>query len=80
MIHARQDYARIQDPDGKIPADEPVFLLRAQDITAPATVRRWAAMQKDESIAALARNHADAMEDWQRDHACKYADLPKEPT
>ena len=31
MIHARDDYNRIQDPAGKIPADEPVFLLRAQD-------------------------------------------------
>lgn len=34
MIHARDDYNRIQDPAGKIPADEPVFLLRAQDALA----------------------------------------------
>lgn len=36
MIHARKDYNRIQDPlnakDKGIPKDEPVFLLRAQDI------------------------------------------------
>lgn len=31
MKHARDDYNRIQDPSGKIPADEPVFLMRAQD-------------------------------------------------
>ena len=32
MLHARKDYNfRIQDSDGKIPRDEPVFLLRAQD-------------------------------------------------
>ena len=31
MKHAREDYDRIQDPAGKIPADEPVFLFRAQD-------------------------------------------------
>ena len=31
MLHARPDYNRIQDPDGKIPEDEPVFLIRAQD-------------------------------------------------
>ena len=31
MKHARDDYNRIQDPAGLIPADEPVFLLRAQD-------------------------------------------------
>lgn len=39
MIHARKDYMRIQDPlvdrgNGSkgIPKEEPVFLLRAQDI------------------------------------------------
>lgn len=31
MIHARDDYNRMQDPAGKIPADEPVLLFRAQD-------------------------------------------------
>ena len=31
MKHARDDYNRIQDPAGLIPADEPVFLLRGQD-------------------------------------------------
>lgn len=31
MIHARDDYNRIQDPAGLIPADEPVMLFRAQD-------------------------------------------------
>lgn len=29
MKHAGEDYNRIQDPENKIPADEPVFLLRA---------------------------------------------------
>lgn len=31
MIHARKDYNRIQDPEGKIEKDEPVFLIRAKD-------------------------------------------------
>lgn len=31
MKHARDDYNRIQDPAGLIPADEPVLLFRAQD-------------------------------------------------
>ena len=31
MIHARLDYMRIQDPENKIPQDEPVFLIRGQD-------------------------------------------------
>ncbi len=42
MIHARPDYNRIQDPDNLIPDDEPVFLLRAKDRTAPAAVDAWA--------------------------------------
>lgn len=35
MIHAREDYNRIQDPKGLIPQDEPVFLLRGQDRFTP---------------------------------------------
>jgi len=31
MIHAREDYNRFQDPENKIPKDEPVMLFRAQD-------------------------------------------------
>lgn len=31
MIHAREDYNRIQDPSGLIPENEPVMLFRAQD-------------------------------------------------
>ena len=79
MIHARADYNRIQDPGlddpGLIPngctpfaSDEPVFLLRAQDITAPAVVREWADLNEklggDPNAIQLARNHADLMESW----------------
>jgi hypothetical protein len=39
MIHARDDYNRIQDPMNKIPLLEPVFLLRAQDLFAAACVK-----------------------------------------
>ena len=42
MKHARADYDHIQDPTGHIPADEPVFLLRAGDMNAPNAVRHWA--------------------------------------
>lgn len=31
MRHAREDYNRFQDPENKIPEDEPVMLFRAQD-------------------------------------------------
>ena len=42
MKHSREDYDRIQDPENKIPKDEPVFLLRGQDISSPFAVDAWA--------------------------------------
>ena len=41
MIHAREDYNRIQDPLGLIPEDEPVFLIRGKDVLAPAALLSW---------------------------------------
>lgn len=41
MIHARRDYDHIQDPTGKIPLDEPVFLVRGQDPNGWRTVVSW---------------------------------------
>lgn len=32
---------------GKVPADEPVFVLRGQDILASHFVKRWASMLED---------------------------------
>lgn len=74
MKHAREDYNRIQDPEGKIPADEPVFLLRGQDPAAADTVRFWAsrvellaeqAGKPVPEIAKVARDHADLMDEWE---------------
>ena len=42
MIHARDDYNRIQDPEGKIGEEEAVFLLRAKDSAMPATLMDYA--------------------------------------
>ena len=42
MLHARKDYNGIKDLNGRIPVDEPVFLLRAQDEVAVEVVRFWA--------------------------------------
>lgn len=68
MIHARDDYNRIQDPSGKIPADEPVFLIRAQDISSAALVRKWAELNDenggDSRLSDLARQHATRMDAW----------------
>jgi hypothetical protein len=80
MDHGRNDYnRRIQDVGGQIPDDEPVFLLRAQDVAAADTVRYWAKLNvegggdKDVSDRALA--HADNMEAWV---IKKRADTPAE--
>lgn len=66
MIHAREDYNRIQDPAGLIPEDMPVFLLLGKDRHAAATVRFWADMVEldggDPAIVKLARAQADRMD------------------
>ena len=76
MIHAREDYNRIQDPAGLIPADEPVFLLRAQDKLACFAVAYYAEMCKQNQapeVAAKAQTHADRMAAWPKK---KVPDLP----
>jgi len=79
MIHAREDYNRIQDPAGKIAEDEPVFLVRAKDILGPATLRNWARMLEDSKgdpkMVTMVRNHASLMEEWQDKNGCKLPDL-----
>jgi len=80
MIHARTDYQRIQDPEKKIPAEEPVFLLRAQDQTSAEVVRHWIKLNRrllldDKDISdvekaarkkalVLAEAHVYRMEEW----------------
>ncbi len=68
MKHARADYAHIQDSTGRIPPDEPVFLLRGQDLLAHGLVRQWACLLRtnggDPRLVDLALAQADAMEAW----------------
>ena len=66
MKHARNDYDRIQDPSGKIPEEEPVFLLRGQDKFAAKAVRAYARLVEAESpeIAKRAFEQADLMDKW----------------
>lgn len=61
-----------------IPADEPVFLIRGQDIVGAAAVLAWADLA-EEAGAALdivdrARDHARAMDEWPKK---KVPDLEK---
>jgi len=82
MIHAREDYNRIQDPDNKIPEDEPVFLLRGQDPIAPTLLLDWSnrvrAIGGDPHIADLARLQARRMIEWQKENGFKIPDLPRD--
>lgn len=81
MRHAREDYNRFQDPSGKIPIDEPVFLLRGQDELAPALLIQWAekliARGGNKEMAKIVTNHAAAMVAWQKTHGGKLPDMPK---
>lgn len=56
---------------GKAAMDEPIFVSRAQDVTAPDLVRRWVreaisrGLESNSPKAKEAFNLADAMEKWQ---------------
>lgn len=82
MKHARSDYDRIQDPEGLIPEDEPVFLIRGQDQVGPEVLRYWADLHVanggDSSLSASVDQHALDMEAWQAEHGKKVADAPEE--
>jgi len=78
MIHAREDYNRIQDPAGKIGEDEPVFLLRAKDKCAPDAVRKWAELCKEtgnKHMAQIAYDWANRMEIWAGSNGAKNPDM-----
>ena len=81
MLHARNDYnRRIQDSEGKIPNSEPVFLLRGQDIHAPALLDIYAAMSENASnhdpvLVKAVRAHAKAMREWHEMACRKVADM-----
>jgi hypothetical protein len=79
MQHGRADFQRIQDPEHKIPEDEPVFLLRAQDPCAGAAVRFWANLHRslggDPAQSEGALQQAYRMDAWPIKK--QFADLPE---
>lgn len=78
--HAREDYNRIQDPAGLIPDDEPVFLLRGQDRSAPYAVAAWARDAElngaSPEIVEAARQQCNRMMAWQTLYVKKVPDMP----
>ena len=69
MKHARDDYDRIQDPAGLIPEEEPVFLIRGQDLAAPATLIAYAghaeALGASKELVRKVLDHAHLMHAYQ---------------
>lgn len=79
MNHGRPDYnRRIQDAEGIIPADEPVFLIRGKDTAGPGGARAYAEICKaigaPPNVIQRALDQADAMEVYQRGHEPRIAD------
>lgn len=68
MIHARDDYNRIQDPAGRIPDNEPVMLFRAQDKHFDRVLRFYrdivAADQGDPRIIEAVNKHLELSAAW----------------
>ncbi len=80
MKHAREDYNRIQDPEGLIPENEPVFLIRGKDVAAPAAIEAWIKEAKKygaaENILKAAQDQADKMRIYQIEIESKVPDMP----
>lgn len=90
LFHAREDYrarvVQVIEIDGQpiypnpIPSDEPVFLLRARDVCAAATVRdygnRLMVKGVDPALVKLVHEHAERMEQWP---GRRMPDLPVPP-
>ncbi len=73
MKHGRSDYnARIQDNANIIPDDEPVFLIRGQDIVAPFALQKYALLAEEAGapgdVVDGCREQAEAMIHWQKMH------------
>lgn len=79
MKHLRADYDRIQDPEGKIGEDEPVFLLRAKDAVFMDVLRYYASLQRQMGNAKLAtfvEGRTPDVQAWIDRNGQKQADVP----
>ncbi len=85
MLHARKDYARIQDPENKIGENEPVFIVRAKDVFSIKAMEAWADAVLFEGnlksnngmieMAAMVYEHIAKTIRWQLKNGCKNPDL-----
>lgn len=81
MLHSRKDYDRIQDPEGKIGEDEPVFLMRAQDDAFLDAVTEWIKAHLrnggDGDVAVAVGTHLGRAIAWREKNLTKNADAPE---
>lgn len=85
MLHAREDYNRIQDPENKIGKDEPVFIVRAKDSFSIKAMQAWADAvhfegqlindKKLKEMAGIIYAHIAKTIEWQNKNGCKNPDL-----
>jgi hypothetical protein len=81
MKHARDEYNDIKELDKRIPADEPVVLLRAQDELAWKALEYYIKLRKEayfkdggtDEMGEQLLKHADKMREWPEK---KMADMP----
>lgn len=83
MKFSRSDYnGRIIDTEGRIPKDEPVFLLRSTDSLAPRLLLMWAMELRlqggDPKLAEEAEAHAQEMINWQKSHEVKLPNMQRD--
>lgn len=86
MRHSRNDYNRIQDPLALIPADEPVFLLRAQDLLMIPVLIFYRERLQDatgtnpdaKELLDGIEQHINLVRQWQALKGSKICDVPNE--
>jgi hypothetical protein len=80
MQHLRSDYDDFAVLDAKIPDDEPVFLLRAQDPSSEIAVRAWCddaeRLGADPDLVRATRDWATRMGEYARAKGKRVADVP----
>lgn len=80
MLHARNDYNRIQDPSLKIGKDEPVFLARCKDkhfigVLEDYLARVTAEKGYDVAIEIAIVAHIERAKRWQQGHPVHLPDM-----
>ena len=78
MIHPSEKYQHIQDPTGKIAKDEPVFLMRCQDVLMIPVMMVWGDLMFEKTgnsgLVEVIQKHSIVALNWQEVNGCKLPD------